>query len=359
MRPQATAKHSTMAMLALLAWWRAFSIVVLSLALALFPPAAAAKKAEMRGIGQYTIPPWFKTSFLDLKDDAAEAGATDKRLLVYFGQDGCPYCAALFNTNFSQPAIADYTRRHFDAVDINMWGDRPVTDFSGETLGEKEFAAKHKVWFTPTILFFDAGGKQVLRLNGYYPPRQFLAALQYVAEKREGAEPFAAYLARVAPRAAAATPLHRQPFFESPPFDLRSAQGKPTVVFFEQPDCLGCDELHQTILNRPETRAQLKRLRAIQLDRWGDTPVLTPAGERLTARAWADRLNVAYVPTAVFFDQGKEVMRIEAMLKSFHVQSVMDYVASGAYRREPSFQRFIQQRADRLREQGVVVDLWQ
>lgn len=358
MRPTATAKHPAMAMLPLLAWWRGFSVVVLGLALAFFPPAAAAKKAEIRGIGQYTIPSWFKTSFLDLKSDAAEAGAAGKRLLVYFGQEGCPYCAALFNTNFSQPAIADYTRRHFDAVDINMWGDRPVTDFNGETLGEKEFAAKHKVWFTPTILFFDDGGKQVLRLNGYYPPRQFLAALRYVAEKREGAETFAAYLARVAPRTAAATPLHRQPFFASPPYDLRSAKGKPTVVFFEQKDCLGCDELHQNILDRPETRAQLKRLRAIQLDRWGDTPVLTPSGERLTARAWADRLNVAYVPTAVFFDRGKEVMRIEAMLKGFHVQSVMDYVASGAYRREPSFQRFIQQRADRLREQGVVVDLW-
>jgi hypothetical protein len=36
----------------------------------------------------------------------------------------------------------------------------------------------------------------------------------------------------------------------------------------------------------------------------------------------------------------------------------MDYVASGAYRSQPSFQRFIQSRAERLRERGVVVDLW-
>lgn len=337
---------------------RAVALIALTLALVVVPPASA-KKAEMRGIGQYTIPSWFKSSFLDLKDDATEAGAADKRLLIYFGQDGCPYCAALFNANFSQPAIVDYTRKHFDAVDINMWGDRAVTDFSGETLGEKAFAAKHKVWFTPTILFFDASGKQVLRLNGYYPPRQFLAALQYVAEKREATETFTAYLARVAPRTAAATPLHKQPFFERPPHDLRAGKGKPAVVFFEQQDCLGCDELHKNVLARPETRAQLKRLRAIQLDRWSDTPVVTPSGERLAARTWADKLNVAYVPTAVFFDQGREVMRIEAMLKGFHVQSVMDYVASGAYRQEPNFQRFIQRRADHLREQGVVVDLWQ
>lgn len=333
---------------------------ILAVAAAFLPLASAAQKAEIRGISQYAIPGWFKVSFLELKDDAAEAAVRGKRLLVYFGQDGCPYCAALFNTNFSQKHIVDYTRRHFDAIDINMWGDRLVTDFDGETLAEKQYAAKHKVWFTPTILFFDGKGKQVLRLNGYYPPRQFLAALQYVAERREGSGPFAAYLARVAPPAGGKPALHSAPFFENPPYDLRPrGSTKPIAVFFEQKDCVGCDELHRKVFPQPETRVQLKRVRAIQLDRWSDTPVVTPSGERVTAREWADRLNVAYVPTAVFFDQGKEVMRIEAMLKAFHVQSVLDYVASGAYRKEPSFQRYIRQRADHLREQGIVVDLWQ
>jgi thioredoxin-related protein len=340
---------------------RAASSGLLLIALFLgFAPVADAKKAEIRGIGEYTIPSWFKTSFLDLKEDAAEAGSQGKRLLVYFGQEGCPYCAALFNDNFSQKHIVEYARAHFEAIDINMWGDRPVTDFSGDTLSEKDFAAKHKVWFTPTILFFDENGKQVVRINGYYPPRQFLAALEYVAERRETAEPFAAYMARAAPKSAGPGALKAQAFFERAPYDLRARQSrKPIAVFFEQKDCAGCDELHGKTFKQPATFEQVKRLRMIQLDRWSDTPVVTPDGDRLTAREWADRLNVAYVPTAVFFDQGKEVMRIEAMLKSFHVQSVMDYVASGAYKREPSFQRFIQARADHLREQGVLVDLWE
>lgn len=337
------------------------ALLLIGLSLGLFPVGAHAKKAEMRGIGEYTIPAWFKTSFLDLKEDAAEAGREGKRLLVYFGQDGCPYCAALFNDNFSQKHIVDYAQKHFQAIDINMWGDRAVTDVSGETLSEKDFAAKYKVWFTPTILFFDENGKQVLRVNGYYPPRQFLAALQYVAEKREAVEPFGAYMARVAPKAPGRGTLHAQPFFEKQaPYDLRGRPSrKPVAVFFEQKDCTGCDELHAKVFKQPETLEQVKRMRMVQLDRWSDTPVVTPDGERTTAREWADRLNVAYVPTAVFFDQGKEVMRIEAMLKNFHVQSVMDYVASGAYQREPSFQRFIQARADHLREQGIVVDLWE
>lgn len=322
------------------------------------PAPALAAKAEIRGIGVYTIPAWFKTSFLHLRDDSSEAARNGKRLFVYFGQDGCPYCAELFNNNFSQKHIVDYTRRHFDALSFNMWGDREVTDFDGQVLSEKELAAKHKVWFTPTILFFDEYGKQVLRVNGYYPPHQFLAALKYVAEKQEGKQPFREYLAKLSPPPASGT-LRAMPNFAAAPYDLAAVRDRPVMVLFEQKDCAGCDRLHETILPLAETQEQVKRFHAIQLDRWSDTPVVTPSGERTTARAWADQLNVMYVPTMVMFDGGKEAVRIEAMFQSFHVQSILDYAASGAYQREPSLQRFLKSRADGLRERGIVVDLWQ
>ena len=286
------------------------------------------------------------------------AAAGGKHLLVYFGQPGCPYCAELFNNNFSQPHIVEYTRRYFDAIDINMWGDREVTDFTGRTLTEKTFATELKVWFTPTMLFFDGRGRQVLRINGYYPPHQFLAALRYVAERQSERMSLREYLAKHMPPPAAGR-LHGEPFFAKPPHDLAHPLGKPIAVVFEQRDCAGCDAMHRKIFPQPETRRQLARFHVVQLDRWSDTPLVTPTGERTTAHAFADALDVAYVPSVVLFDGRREVIRIEAMLKAFHVQSVLDYVASGAYKHQPSLQRFIQERADRLREQGVVVDLWQ
>jgi len=319
--------------------------------------AEAAEKAPLRGVGQFTVPDWFTNSFLDLKDDAAEAGAQGRALLVYIGQDGCPYCAALFNANFSQKPIVDYTRAHFDAIEINMWGDRSVTDFDGEALTEKTFAAKHAVAFTPTLLFYDARGTLLLRIDGYYPPRRFSAALRYAAGEHAREEPFAAYLERVAPPRPTGA-LHDEPFFERPPYDLRArTPPRPVAVFFEQRDCDECDALHADALAQPATRTEMARFRVVQLDRWSATPVTTPEGRETTARAWADALGVGYLPTAVFFDQGREVIRVEAMLKGFHLRSVMDYVASGAYRNQPSFQRFVQGRTDRLRERGVAVDL--
>jgi len=51
------------------------------------------------------VPSWFKTSFLDFREDIAEAAKSRKRLMVYFGQDGCPYCRVLMCVKFSQKDI--------------------------------------------------------------------------------------------------------------------------------------------------------------------------------------------------------------------------------------------------------------
>lgn len=335
---------------------KAFYLVVALYSL-VFPAGAQAEMTALKGVGQYTIPDWFKNSFLDLPEEAVAAGTAGKRLLVYFGQEGCPYCAELFNNNFSQKHIADYTRAHFNSIAVNLWGDREVTGFAGENLTEKQFSVKNKVWFTPTILFFDEQGRQVLRINGYYPPHQFLHALRYVAGKKEVEMSFSQYLAGQSPAPAAGV-LHGEQFLLRPPYDLRTLKDKPIAVFFEQKDCSGCDELHNNVFRLPATLEQLKRFHVLQLDRWGDTPVVTPQGEATTARQWAERLNIVYVPTAVLFERGREVIRIEAFLKGFHVQSVLDYAASGAYRSQPDLQRYIRARAERLREQGVIVDLW-
>ena len=75
-------------------------------------------------------------------------------------------------------------------------------------------------------------------------------------------------------------------------------------------------------------------------------------------RDWAKKLDVKYAPSLLFFDDsGKEVFRSDAYLKAFHTQTVMDYVASGAYRTQSNFQRYVDQRADHLREQGIEVNL--
>ncbi len=270
------------------------------------------------GVFAQEPPSWFAQSLLDLRGDIAEAAREGKRVMLYFEQTGCPYCKRLVEVNFKQPAIAAKMQRHFVSLAINIWGDRELTSPEGKTMTEKQFAAALKIQYTPTLVFFDEKGRVALRINGYYPPERFAAALDQAGSNAS------------------------QP--SSSPTLGRKTGGKPLAVIIEAPDCAACDELNQVTLKHDAVRAQLAKF---------DIERLPLSGDR--ARA----LEVGYVPTLVLFDAGgREVLRMEAYFRPFHVAGSLEYVSSGAYRREPSLQRFLQARADRMRRQGAPVDLW-
>lgn len=320
------------------------------------PVAAPAQVASPHAID---IPLWFTESFLDFKDEAAEAAKSGKRLMLYFGQDGCPYCAELMQTNFSQKDIVEKTRRHFVAIALNIWGDREVTWTDGRTMNEKAFAKLLKVQFTPTLLFLDGDGTVVARLNGYQPPHRFSAALDYVAGRKEKTETLADYL-KTHVKEAASDKLNAEPFFLKPPHDLRrTAGGKPLAVLFESRFCQPCDEMHREGFQRAELQAELKKFDVARFALNDRSELVTPAGDRVQAQAWARDLKIAFTPTIVFFDTAnREVFRVDGYTRPFHLTTAFEYVSRGGYKTEPQFQRFVQQRADRLRAQGKPVDLW-
>lgn len=97
---------------------------------------------------------WFNQSFLDLREDYEEAKAQGKRFAVIFEQRGCIYCVKMHTQVLAKKYINDYVRENFRIVQLNLWGDREVTDFDGTVLPEKELAQRWKVIFTPWIVFF-------------------------------------------------------------------------------------------------------------------------------------------------------------------------------------------------------------
>ena len=304
-------------------------------------------------------PAWFSESLLELRDDVADAAKHGKRVMLYFGQDGCPYCKQLMEVNFRQASIAAKAQKNLVALAINIWGDREVIWTDGESVSEKRLAAKLKVQFTPTLLFLDEQGGVALRMNGYYPPHEFDAALDYVAGRMEKKVAFADYL-KSKPRAAARATLSTESFFLPAPYDLRREPGgRPLAVLFETAQCGQCDELHGVAFKRQDVRAELAKYDVVRLS-FSKTEALTaPDGSKTDAAAWAKSLGVGYVPAIVLFDpQGREAFRTEAYLRPFHLTGALQYVSSGAYTREPSFQRFLQGKADAMRSRGERVDLW-
>jgi thioredoxin-related protein len=130
---------------------------------------------------------WFIDSFLDLKEDHAEAAADGKGLIILFEQRGCPYCKELHKVNFAKNEIQDYINKNFNVLQLDMWGSRAVTDFDGKEYEERDLAREWRVTFTPTVVFYSKDKSPIedgesARLPGYFKPFHFLSMLEYVHE---------------------------------------------------------------------------------------------------------------------------------------------------------------------------------
>lgn len=305
---------------------------------------------QVTNFDSFELPPWFKVSFLDLSEDNLEATDANKHLVVFFWQDFCAYCKNTIEKNLTQQSIRDVFDQHFDVVALNIWGDKEVYGLDGEATTEKEIARALDVQFTPTIIFFSADGKPVLRLNGYVSPNEMQVALNYVKTKTYESQSIFEYLAANQPRAINAS-LNTQPFIQN---DTNlSAKGKPKAVLFEQTNCPDCDTFHRCVLSLDAVRERFEPFHTVQLDMWSKTPVTTPSGTVKAARDYARDINVLYAPSLILFDaDGTEIIRVESQLRSFHTEAVLEYIAQDIYQREPNFQRYIEERGDIIRAKG-------
>jgi len=101
-------------------------------------------------------PDWFQDTFKDLQEDAAEASAEGKRLLIIVEQRGCLYCRDMHENTFTDPRVLTMLEENYYPVQINLPGDTEIVDLDGEALSEKEATRKWGVLFTPTMIVMPA-----------------------------------------------------------------------------------------------------------------------------------------------------------------------------------------------------------
>jgi len=299
------------------------------------------------------VPDWFKQTFLDLPDDLRHATHDGKLgLMFYFGQQHCAYCEAMNEAIFEQDDFKTYISKYFDVIPIDVWGKLEVINLQGKKTNETQFANEMQAQFTPTVIFYDKQSKEILRLRGYYPPYLFRTALDYLAGGFYKIEKFANYVAKgnfmpISDMKQKNTPsLHQYTLFSRPPFQLKrdhlKSASRPLLVIFEQPNCHACNLLHRDILTDAAIIHYLKQFEIVRLNRWKNTPLVTPNGEKTNAEEWANELGIFYTPSFLFFDeQGKLILRVESVIQRIRFHQILKYVLQKGYRETPIFERWI------------------
>ena len=295
---------------------------------------------------ELVYPDWFKLSSGDLRDDLKAAVKDGKEgIMIYYGQKRCSYCEQFINTSLATPDIGKYLREHFDVIALDIWSIDDITDTDGKEYTERELAVKYGTNFTPSLIFYDDQGNKAFRLRGFHPPYKFRAALNYVVEKFYQQESYRDYLARAEPGLFFyEDDLNERDFFTPPPHNLdRSGKtaAKPLVVFFERGNCHACDLLHTGPFNDERIIRELQQMQAVQLNITADANITTPAGEKTTARKWAEKLGIFHTPTLIFFDEaGREIIRIDSIVKFYRAWGVLDYVNQRGYLTQPDYQQW-------------------
>lgn len=111
---------------------------------------------------------------VDLQQDGAQAGTRQLPILLSFSALECSYCD-LLEEEFLKPMLlgGEYSDRIIIRKLILDNGSR-VGDFSGEHVYATRLADRYRIYVTPTILFLDAGGRELAeRMVGINTPEMF------------------------------------------------------------------------------------------------------------------------------------------------------------------------------------------
>jgi thioredoxin-related protein len=89
----------------------------------------------------------------------------------------------------------------------------------------------------------------------------------------------------------------------------------------------------------PQRQLGFREIRLSTAD--GNSQVVTPEGEALTPKGWANQLDINYLPTVVFYSEnGREVVRLDSMIMPYKMAGVLQYVREKGYLIEPQLQRW-------------------
>ncbi len=119
--------------------------------------------------------------------DGAKIAPEGKAMLIVFGQSNDPYTTQLQKDVVNNPTLAKAIKDNLTPFYINASSNK-LHKFmhNGELMDvdTKTLASIYGVSSTPTLIFIDENAKAIFAVPGYMPPKQFLATIDFIKEKK-------------------------------------------------------------------------------------------------------------------------------------------------------------------------------
>jgi thioredoxin-related protein len=104
-------------------------------------------------------------------------------LAVIFEQPNCHACDVLHSEPLQDAVVRDRLAG-FDVAQLNVLDDEtPVLTPDGRRLTPRQWSDELELFYTPTLIFFDARGQEIFRIDSVIQFFRLAGVLRYVAEK--------------------------------------------------------------------------------------------------------------------------------------------------------------------------------
>lgn len=120
----------------------------------------------------------------DLRAEARAAQDAGVPLVIFFSEQGCPYCERARRDHLLPLAADPSARSRIRLVEVDIHSDAPLGAFAGARTTHSGFAAANGVKWVPTLIFVGANGSALEEpLIGLAVPELYQGLLERRVER--------------------------------------------------------------------------------------------------------------------------------------------------------------------------------
>lgn len=120
--------------------------------------------------------------FLEPPFDLAALRENGRPTAVFFEQGNCHACDLLHSSPLSKQQSINEIEQ-MNVVQLNMWADTEVVTPQGINTTAKEWARALDVFYAPSIVFFDAEGEEIIRVDSVAHFYRLWGVLDYINQQ--------------------------------------------------------------------------------------------------------------------------------------------------------------------------------
>jgi thioredoxin-related protein len=120
--------------------------------------------------------------FLPPPYDLQQSRKNGKPTAVFFEQGNCHACDLLHSDPLSKDLSIEQIEK-MNVIQLNMWADTAVVTPKGRNTTAKDWARALDIFYTPSIVFFDEQGDEIIRVDSVTHFYRLWGVLDYVNQK--------------------------------------------------------------------------------------------------------------------------------------------------------------------------------